>query len=138
MNKTNLYDRNNLRMDNFGRLYQRHYCPYLPECVKSFGVDCYSDDFYKINKNTIGLKKHLFENPKWDCEKFKQFLLEKYSNHANGFMYLLDGQVEFENDKFIQLDKCNDAELHNLSVIVEITEDDPYYEEALNAYRGYY
>lgn len=138
MNKTNLYDRNNLRMDSSGRLYQRHYSPYLPECVKAFGVYCYSDDFYKISKNTLGLKKHLFENPNWDCEKFKQFLLEKYSNHANGFMYLLDGQVEFENDRFVQLDKCNDVELHNLSVIVEITEDDPCYEEALNAYRGYY
>ena len=138
MAKTNLYNKYNLRMDDSGRLYQRHYGPNLPECVKSFGVYCCYDDFYKINKNTIGLKKHLFGNPNWDCEKFKQFLLEKYSNYANGFMYLLDGQVEFENDKFIQLDKCNDAELHNLSVIVEITEDDPYYEEALNAYRGYY
>ena len=138
MAKTNLYNKYNLRMDNSGRLYQRHCGPNLTECVKSFGVDCYYDDFYKIDKNTIGLKKHLFENPNWDCEKFKQFLLEKYSNHANGFMYLLDGQVEFENDKFIQLDKCNDAELHNLSVIVEITEGDPCYEEALNACRGYY
>lgn len=136
--KTTFTNKYHVVMDNNGRLYQKHFGPYLPEVVNSFGVDCYYDDFYKINKNTIGLKKHLFENPKWDCEKFKQFLLEKYSNHANGFMYLLDGQVEFENDKFIQLDKCNDAELHNLSVIVEITEDDPYYEEALNAYRGYY
>lgn len=138
MVKTNLYNKYNLRMDNSGRLYQRHYGPNLIECIKSFGVDCYYDDFYKIDKNTIGLKKHLFSNPNWDCEKFKQFLLEKYSSHANGFMYLLDNQVEFENDKFIQLDKCNDADLHNLSVIVEITEDDPCYEEALNAYRGYY
>ena len=119
-------------MDNNGRLYQKHFGPFLPEVMKSFGVDCYYDDFYMVNKNTIGLKKHITDNPNWNTDKFMNFLIKNYSNF---FLNLVQDQYSIENDKIIALDKFNQPEPRNMTILVKITEDDPMYEDALKAYR---
>ena len=133
--KTAFTNKYHIVMDNNGRLYQKHFGPFLPEVMKSFGVDCYYDDFYMVNKNTIGLKKHITDNPNWDPDKFMNFLIKNYSNF---FLNLVQDQYSIENDKIIALDKFNQPEPRNMTILVKITEDDPCYEEALNAYRGYY
>lgn len=130
--KTAFMNKYHVVMDNNGRLYQKHFGPYLPEVMKSFGVDCYYDDFYMVNKNTIGLKKHIIDNPNWDPDKFMNFLIKNYSNF---FLNLVQDQYSIENDKIIALDKFNQPEPRNMTILVKITEDDPMYEEALKAYR---
>lgn len=130
--KTAFTNKYHVVMDNNGRLYQKHFGPFLPEVMKSFGVDCYYDDFYMVNKNTIGLKKHITDNHNWDPDKFMNFLIKNYSNF---FLNLVQDQYSIENDKIIALDKFNQPEPRNMTILVRITEDDPMYEEALKAYR---
>lgn len=130
--KTAFTNKYHIVMDNNGRLYQKHFGPFLPEVMKSFGVDCYYDDFYMVNKNTIGLKKHITDNTNWDPDKFMNFLIKNYSNF---FLNLVQDQYSIENDKIIALDKFNQPEPRNMTILVKITEDDPMYEEALKAYR---
>lgn len=130
--KTAFTNKYHIVMDNNGRLYQKHFGPYLPEVMKSFGVDCYYDDFYMVNKNTIGLKKHITDNPNWNPDKFMNFLIKNYSNF---FLNLVQDQYSIENDKIIALDKFNQPEPRNMTILVRITEDDHMYEEALKAYR---
>lgn len=130
--KTAFTNKYHIVMDNNGRLYQKHFGPFLPEVMKSFGVDCYYDDFYMVNKNTIGLKKRITDNPNWDPDKFMNFLIKNYSNF---FLNLVQDQYSIENDKIIALDKFNQPEPRNMTILVRITEDDPMYEEALKAYR---
>lgn len=130
--KTTFTNKYHIVMDNNGRLYQKHFGPFLPEVMKSFGVDCYYDDFYMVNKNTIGLKKHITDNPNWDPDKFMNFLIKNYSNF---FLNIVQDQYSIENDKIIALDKFNQPEPRNMTILVRITEDDPMYEEALKAYR---
>ena len=130
-----------IKMDKNDNIYQQYSSPSIMDPLKRVGVDSYYDDFYLLNKNTIGLKKHIFNNPNWDPEKFKELLLNYWldSGVCNGYWYLMEDQVSFEKDKIVFLDGCNDVcEIHRISIIVPITEDDPYYEQALAAYRGDY
>lgn len=121
-----------IKIDNKGRLYQQNTLLFLPEKIKSFGVYCYCDDFYLINKNTIGLKKHIYDNENWSPDKFKQYLIDKYQDLSNK----IEEQFNFEKCSITQVDSFNNVvDPCYLFIVDEIKEDDPFYNKALEAYR---